>query len=214
MEKIVDFQIKNMNKKGGTMEIILASNNKNKLKEITNILKPFDIKVISQESTGFDIDVEETGTTFAENAVLKAEAIYHLSKKPVISDDSGLEIDYLHGEPGIYSKRYAGANATNQDRINKILNLMENAKEEERTARFVCAVCYIDEKGEKHIFQETCEGTILKEPRGENGFGYDPIFLYKDRTFAQMNGQEKDKVSHRGKALRRMAEYFKGENKN
>ena len=193
------------------MEIILASNNKNKLKEITNILKPFNIKVISQEDAGFDIDVEETGTTFAENAILKAEAIYKLSRKPVISDDSGLEIDYLHGEPGVYSKRYAGPNATNQDRINKILNLMKNVKEEERTARFVCAVCYIDEKGEKHIFQENCEGTILKEPRGENGFGYDPIFLYKDKSFAQMNGQEKDKVSHRGKALRRMVEYFQSQ---
>lgn len=195
------------------MEIILASNNKNKLKEITSILKPFNIEVISQEDAGFDIEVEETGTTFEENAILKAEAIHKLSGKPVISDDSGLEIDYLHGEPGVYSKRYAGPNATNQDRINKILTLMQNAKGNERTARFVCAICHIDAKGEKHIFKETCEGIILKEPRGENGFGYDPIFLYKDKSFAQMNAKEKDKVSHRGKALRKMVEYFENEHK-
>ena len=191
------------------MEIILASNNKEKLREITHILQPFGIKVISQAESGFDIEVEETGKTFAENAILKAEAIHKLYGKPVISDDSGLQVDYLHGEPGVYSKRYAGENASYEEKIHKILHSMEEAKEEERTARFVCAICYIDEKGEKHIFQESCEGSILREPRGENGFAYDPIFLYQDKSFAEMSEEEKNEVSHRGKALRKMTEYFR-----
>ncbi len=191
------------------MEVILASNNKEKLREITHILQPFGIEVISQAESGFDIEVEETGKTFAENAILKAEAIHKLSGKPVISDDSGLQVDYLHGEPGVYSKRYAGENASYEEKIHKILHSMEEAKEEERTARFVCAICYIDEKGEEHIFQEACEGSILREPRGENGFAYDPIFLYQDKSFAEMSEEEKNEVSHRGKALRKMAEYFR-----
>ena len=191
------------------MEIILASNNKEKLREITHILQPFGIKVISQAGSGFDIEVEETGKTFAENAILKAEAIHKLSGKPVISDDSGLQVDYLHGEPGVYSKRYAGENASYEEKIHKILHSMEEAKEEERTARFVCAICYIDEKGEKHIFQESCEGSILRETRGENVFAYDHIFLYQDKSFAEMSEEEKNAVSHRGKALRKMTEYFR-----
>lgn len=190
------------------MEIILASNNKEKLREITHILKPFSIKVISQAEEGIDIEVEETGKTFAENAILKAEAIYQLARKPVISDDSGLQIDYLHGEPGVYSKRYAGENASYQEKIQKILQAMEEAKEEQRTAKFVCAICYIDESGKEHIFEEFCEGSILRQPRGENGFAYDSIFLYQDKSFAEMSEEEKNGVSHRGKALRKMAEYF------
>ena len=185
---------------------ILASNNKNKLREYREILKPFDIEVISQSEAGINIDVEETGTTFAENAHLKAKTIYDMVKKPVISDDSGLSVDALGGEPGIYSHRFAGP--TDQDRINKILNLMENVEEKERTAHFTCAICFIDENGKEHIFEEICEGIIARKQEGTNGFGYDPIFLYEGKTFGELSSDEKNKVSHRSKAIRSFAKYI------
>ena len=149
-------------------EIILASNNKGKLKEIKDKLEKYGIKVISQAEAGCNIEVEETGTTFVENAFLKAQAIYDIIQKPVIADDSGLEIDALDGKPGVYSHRFAGENATDEDRIQKILDLMKDIPEEKRTARFKCVICHIDEKGEKHIFEGTCEGTIGFEPKGHN----------------------------------------------
>lgn len=189
-------------------EITLASNNKEKLREIKNILSKYNIKVISQKEAGYDIDVEETGKTFEENAILKAETIFKKLKKPVISDDGGLEIDVLNGEPGVYSKRYAGENATDEDRINKILRKMKDIEYKNRTARFICAICFINQNGEKHIFKESCEGIIINNPRGENGFGYDSIFLYEEKTFAEMTEEEKDKVSHRGKALESLANYI------
>lgn len=188
--------------------IILASNNKNKLKEITEKVKELDFKIISQSEAGYDIEVEETGKTFEENAILKAEAIYKISNMPVIAEDSGLEIDSLNGEPGVYTKRYAGENATSQDKIEKVLKLMENVEESKRTARFRCVICYIDEKGEKHIFDGSCEGKITYEPYGTDGFAYDPIFLYDTRTFAQMTSEEKNKISHRGKAVNELVEYL------
>lgn len=190
--------------------IILASNNKNKLREIKSKLSSFNINVLSQKEAGFDIDIEETGTTFKENAILKAEAIYKIAKKPVIADDSGLEVDFLNGDPGVYSARYCGENATDKDRINKILDLMKEVEDNsKRTARFVCSICYIDEIGEKHIFEQSCEGIIAKEPQGENNFGYDPIFLVGDKSFAQISEQEKNEISHRGKAINELVNYLK-----
>ena len=121
-------------------EIILASNNKGKLKEIKDKLEKYEIKVISQVDVGCNVDVEETGTTFAENAYLKAQAVYDIIQKPVIADDSGLEIDALDGKPGVYSHRFAGENATDEDRIQKILDLMKDIPEEKRTARFKCVI--------------------------------------------------------------------------
>lgn len=191
--------------------IILASNNKNKLREISEKVKTFNIKIISQSEVGYDIEVEETGKTFQENAILKAETIYKMANTPVIAEDSGLEIDALNGEPGIYSGRYAGPNATNKDRIEKILNLLKNVEYNKRTARFKCALCYIDKKGEKHIFEESCEGKITNEPCGTAGFAYDPIFLYGTKTFAQMTEEEKNKISHRGKTINKFIEYLKEE---
>ena len=189
-------------------KIILASNNKNKLNEITEKVKGLDLKIISQSEEGYDIEVEETGKTFEENAILKAEAIYKISNMPVIAEDSGLEIDSLNGEPGVYTGRYAGENATSQDKIEKVLNLMENIEESKRTARFKCVICYIDKEGEKHIFEGSCEGKITYEPYGTAGFDYDPIFLYDTRTFAQMTSEEKNKISHRGKAVNELVEYL------
>lgn len=190
--------------------IIFASNNKNKLNEIIAKLSKFGIKVISQSEAGINIDVEENGKTFAENASLKAEAIYNITKKPVFADDSGLEIDFLNGEPGVYSKRYAGENATDEERINKVLALMKDASQiDQRTARFKCAVCYIDKNGEKHIFEGVCEGYIATEPKGNNNFGYDPIFMYGDKSFAEISKEEKNAISHRGKAINALVEYLK-----
>lgn len=189
--------------------IILASNNKNKLKEISEKVKEFNFNVISQSQAGYDIEVEETGKTFEENAILKAEAIYKISNMPVIAEDSGLEIDSLNGEPGVYTGRYAGPNATSQDKIEKVLKLMKDVEENKRTARFKCVICYIDKKGEKHIFEGSCEGKITYEPCGTAGFDYDPIFLYDTRTFAQMSCEEKNKISHRGQAVNKLVEYLK-----
>lgn len=193
---------------------ILASNNKDKLQEMKTKLNPLGIEIISQSEAGYNIEVEETGTTFSENATIKARAIYELSHKPVIADDSGLEVDFLNGEPGVYSARYAGPNANNNDRMNKILNLMKDAKDNERTARFKCAICYIDAKGETHIFEGACEGVIAKEQCGEDGFGYDPIFLYNGVSFANMTREEKNKISHRGIALNKFMKFIQEESNN
>lgn len=188
------------------MKIILASNNKHKLEEIRKITAPLGYEVISQSEAGCNFDVEETGTTFEENAVLKAKAVYEKMKMPVISDDSGLEVDYLNGAPGVYSHRYAGENATDADRCSNLLSELSGVEKEKRTARFVCVICFIDENGTETVIRGTCEGYIGTEPRGENGFGYDPVFMYGDRSFAEISAEEKNSVSHRADALRKFSE--------
>ena len=193
--------------------IILASNNEHKLVELREKLRPFEIEVMSQREAGYDIEVDETGTTFEENAELKAEAIFRLSHTPTIADDSGLMVDALGGQPGVYSHRFAGPNATDDDRINKLLGLLQDTPDEQRTARFRTAICYIDETGKKHIFEGTCEGTIGHEKKGENGFGFDPVFVYEGRTFAERSREEKNKVSHRGRAIGKFVEYIEEINK-
>lgn len=187
------------------MKVILASNNKHKLDEIKKILTPLGYDVVSQAEAGVDIDVEETGTTFEENAALKAQAVYALTKTAVISDDSGLEVDYLNGAPGVYSHRYAGENATDADRCAKLLSELNGVETAKRTARFVCVLCFIDDKGEKLVIRGTVEGIIGTEPKGENGFGYDPVFMYGDRSFAELSSEEKNTVSHRADALKKFA---------
>lgn len=191
------------------MKVILASNNKHKLDEIKKILAPMGYEVIPQSEAGCDIDVEETGTTFEENASLKAQAVYDMTKTAVISDDSGLEVDFLNGAPGVFSHRYAGENATDEDRYMKLISELSGVPHEKRTARFVCVICFIDENGIKTVIRGTCEGFIGTEPRGENGFGYDPVFMYKDRSFAELSDSEKNSVSHRADALRKFSEIFK-----
>ncbi len=187
------------------MKVILASNNKHKLEEIKKILTPLGYEVVSQAEAGVDIDVEETGTTFEENAALKAQAVYDLTKTAVISDDSGLEVDYLNGAPGVYSHRYAGENATDADRCAKLLSELNGVETAKSTARFVCVLCFIDDKGEKLVIRGTVEGIIGTEPKGENGFGYDPVFMYGDRSFAELSSEEKNTVSHRADALKKFA---------
>ena len=187
------------------MKVILASNNKHKLDEIKKILTPLGYDVVSQAEARVDIDVEETGTTFEENAALKAQAVYDLTGTAVISDDSGLEVDYLNGAPGVYSHRYAGENATDADRCAKLLSELNGVETAKRTARFVCVLCFIDDKGEKLVIRGTVEGIIGTEPKGENGFGYDPVFMYGDRSFAELSSEEKNTVSHRADALKKFA---------
>lgn len=191
------------------MKLILASNNKNKLAEMKKIMEPFGYEVISQSEAGINIDVEETGETFEENARLKAQAIHRLTGSAVISDDSGLEVDYLDGAPGVYSHRFAGEDATDEQRCQKLINMMEDAEDPQRTARFVCVICYIAEDGSEKTVRGTVEGSISREPHGENGFGYDPVFMYKGQSFAQISSEEKNKVSHRADALRKLSEILK-----
>ena len=190
--------------------IIIASNNKHKVKEIESKFSTLNINILSQSEAGYCLDIEETGSTFSENAILKARALYEISKKPVMADDSGLEVDFLDGKPGVYSARFCGPNSTDKDKYNKILELMKDVKDEsKRTARFVCVICYIDEDGLEHTFKGVCEGTIAFEPKGDNDFGYDPIFLVGDKTFAQLSEEEKNKISHRGLAIDKMLQYIK-----
>lgn len=187
------------------MKIIAATKNKNKLREFGEILKDFEI--ISQEEAGVDIDVEETGTTFEENSYLKAKAIYDITGITTIADDSGLCVDALNGEPGVYSARYGGEGYDDKGRVQLLLKNMKNVPSEERTARFVCVITLVGDEGVLTARGE-CEGRIDYEPKGENGFGYDPVF-YVDRfekTLAEVTPEEKNSISHRGKALKIFAE--------
>lgn len=185
------------------MKIILASNNKNKLREFSGIVK--DAEIISQSQAGIKLEVEETGSTFEENAFLKANAVHKLSKCAVIADDSGLEVDALDGRPGIYSARYGG-DISDAEKCLKILEEMKDVPDVKRTARFVCCICYISENGEKTVVRGTCEGKIGYEPIGENGFGYDPIFMYDGKSFAEIPAEQKNSVSHRSNALKKLSE--------
>lgn len=185
------------------MKLILATNNKGKVKEFKEILTPLGFEVVSQSEAGIDIEVEETGTSFEENAVLKAKAVYEISKTYVIADDSGLEVDALNGNPGIYSARYEGLK-TSHERNMRILEQLSGVDEERRTARFVCTICLIRDNGEIETVRGTCEGKIGYEENGKNGFGYDPIFVYKNRTLAQMSEDEKNNISHRGNAIKEL----------
>ncbi|MBR3720482.1 MAG: RdgB/HAM1 family non-canonical purine NTP pyrophosphatase [Clostridia bacterium] len=189
------------------MNIIIASNNQGKIREFKKMLKPMGYTVLSQSEAGIDIEVEETGTTFKENATLKAEAIYNLKHTAVLADDSGIEIDYLNGEPGVYSARYMGM-TNDADRRKCILEKLKDAKDDERGARFVCCICYIDENGNKQYAEGYWYGKIATEIRGENGFGYDPIFVPDGETITsgEMNPEEKNLKSHRANALKKLKE--------
>lgn len=189
--------------------LVLASNNAGKIKEMKEILQPFGITVHSQREAGVSIEVAETGKTFAENALLKATAIYQHLHCPVIADDSGLIVDALNGEPGVHSHRFAGEDATDEQRCQKILEEMQAVPTEKRTARFACVICYLNEEGKAQFFTGYCEGKIGTVPKGKNGFGYDPIFVVGSKTMAEMTEEEKNAVSHRGRALAAFQAYLK-----
>lgn len=190
-------------------KIIFASNNKGKIRELKDILSSLGIEVVSQREAGFDIEADETGTTFAENSAIKAKAIYELAKIPVLADDSGLCVDALDGQPGVYSHRFAGENATDEEKCRYILEKLENVSDEKRTARFICDMCFIDENGREYHAEGKCEGKIGREEKGNNGFGYDPIFVVGNRTLAELEEVEKNQISHRAEALKKMKEILK-----
>lgn len=194
------------------MNLVVASNNKGKIKELTEILTPFGFNVSSQSECGYNLDVEETGTTFEENSSIKAKALYELCRSAVIADDSGLEVDYLDKAPGIYSARYGGKDATEEEKCRKILGELDGVPKDKRTARFVCVITYISADGESHNFRGECEGYIGFEPKGENGFGYDPIFYIGDKTMAELSEEEKNTISHRGSAMAKLTDFLNKEN--
>ena len=188
------------------MRLILASNNKKKLKELREILSGFGIEVLSQSEAGIDLEVDETGTTFAENAFLKADGACKASGEICIADDSGLVVEALGGAPGVYSARYGGEGLTDTERYELLLRNLEN--EEHRDAKFVSSIACVFPDGTVIRAEGECCGTITREPHGEGGFGYDPVF-YMDslgKTMAEVTPEEKNAVSHRGNALRKFRE--------
>jgi len=188
------------------LKFIIATKNKKKLKELSRILEPLGIEAVTEFDLGITLpEVEETGNTFEENAYLKAKSALDTSGLPAVADDSGLCVDALDGAPGVYSARYAGEDAPDEMRIIKLLENLKDVPTEKRTARFVSSICCVFPDGRKFTVRGTCEGTIDYSPKGDNGFGYDPVFLCGDKTFAEMSDAEKDAVSHRGNSLKLFA---------
>ena len=189
------------------MKFVIASHNKGKIKEFERIVSPIGIELITADLT----EAEETGTTFAENAFIKADSACKETGLPSIADDSGLCIEYLNGEPGVYSARYAPEG----QRKKTVLEKLSGVPEEKRTAYFEAAICCVFPNGDKIECSGRCYGKITEAPRGDKGFGYDPIFAVGDKTFAEMSDEEKDKISHRGLALKefyaKLTEYMKNE---
>lgn len=192
--------------------IIFATGNKNKMKEINMILEDLGMEILSMKEAGVDMDIVEDGASFEENAEIKARAVARvLTNDIVLADDSGLEIDYLDKAPGIYSARFAGEDTSYDIKNSILLDRMEGVPDEERTARFVCAVAAVFPDGTVDVVRETIEGRVAYEPAGNNGFGYDPIFCVPEYgcTTAEMSPEQKNELSHRGKALRSMRTILK-----
>lgn len=176
------------------------------MKEIREILGDIDVEILSMKEAGIHIDIEENGTTFTENAIIKASAIAKHTKEIVLADDSGLEIDYLNKEPGVYSARYLGEDTPYEVKNRALLERLINVPEEKRTARFVCAIAAVLPDGRVLTTEGTIEGYIGEQPAGTNGFGYDPIFYVREYgcSTAELTQEQKNEISHRGKALREM----------
>ena len=194
--------------------IILASNNKDKVKEVKEILKGYN--VISLKDAGINLDVEENGTTFEENALIKARAVCKLTGQLTMADDSGLEIDYLNKEPGVYSARYMGEDTSYDIKNQALIDRLSGVPDEERTARFVCAIAAAYPDGSSEVVRGTMEGRIGYEIAGENGFGYDPIFVLPQYgcTSAELSPEKKNALSHRGEGLRKMRLRLEAREKN
>lgn len=186
------------------MKIVIATGNIGKMKEIKSIFNNSDYEVVSMKEEGIVADVDENGSTFDENALIKAREIAKLSGHIVLADDSGLEVDYLNKEPGIYSARYMGEDTPYSLKNASLIARLDGVEFEKRTARFVCAVAAVYPDGKELVVRETMEGYIGYEEKGANGFGYDPIFYLKefDKTSAEISLEEKNEISHRGKAFR------------
>lgn len=194
--------------------MIFATGNENKMVEIREILGDLPLEILSMKQAGIRADIEENGTSFEENALIKAREVCRLAGEMVLADDSGLEIDYLNGEPGIYSARYMGENTSYRVKNKNLMERLEEVPDEKRTARFVCAIAAVFPDGKELVVRGTVEGIIGYEERGENGFGYDPIFYLPERglTTAELPPEEKNSISHRGNALRKMKELLEKEN--
>lgn len=191
----------------------VATNNRHKLIEFRRILTPLGVEVIAPADLGLSLEVEETGTTFAENALLKARAFSSAAGLPAIADDSGLVVDALGGEPGVYSARYGGPGLDDAGRTQLLLRKMATIPSSDRSARFVSAVALVTPGGESRTWEGKVEGRIAPKAAGTGGFGYDPIFFYPplNATFGEISGEEKDRVSHRARALAQLAEYLAAE---
>jgi XTP/dITP diphosphohydrolase len=192
-------------------KVVLASGNKGKLKEFGDMLAPFDIEVVPQSE--FNVpEAEETGLSFVENAILKARNAAEHTGLPAIADDSGIEVDYLLGAPGIYSARYAGKQASDQDNLNALLTALQGVPDKERAARYQCVLVMMRHSKDPTplIVQDSWEGAILTEPTGQGGFGYDPIFWSPEHkcSAAELSKQQKHAISHRGKAMRALLAQF------
>jgi len=186
------------------MKIIAATQNTHKLKEMSDILRDFGMEILSQREAGLeDIDVEETGDTFEENSAIKAKTICQLTGSIAIADDSGLMVDALNGEPGVYSARYAGLHANDASNNAKLLDALQNVEASKRTGKYVSVITLAYPDGRILASRGECPGILLRSPRGEGGFGYDPLFIPEgtNKTFAEMTAQEKNEISHRAKAL-------------
>lgn len=194
-------------------KIIIASKNEGKLKEFKRMLECFDLDVVSMGEANISDDIEESGNTFEENSMIKAKTIFEKTGSFVIADDSGLEIDYLNGAPGVFSARFAGEGASDQQKRDKVLRLLDGVNEEKRAARFVCCITVILGQGKSFQAIGKCEGRISNNSIGDKGFGYDPIFYIPEfkKTMAQLEPDVKNKISHRGKALEDMMKKLKSE---
>ena len=185
------------------MDFLIATLNMKKRDELQRILSPLGINVLTAQQAKINLtEVEETGETFEENAFIKAESGMKESGMPCIADDSGLMVDCLNGAPGVYSARFSGEHGNDEKNIDKLLEVMKDVPDSERTARFKSAVCCIFPDGSHIDVSGTCEGKIAFERHGDNGFGYDPVFMVGDRSFAELSKEEKDAISHRGNALK------------
>lgn len=192
------------------MKILIATHNKHKLTEMERILAPMGYEVVTDTDIGIAFtDVEETGTTFIENARIKAESGCKESGLICIADDSGLCVDALDGAPGVYSARYSGVHGDDEGNIVKLLKELEGVPDEKRTARFMCSICVSFPDGSEVTAEGRCEGKIGYEKRGENGFGYDPVFMVGDKSFAELTSEQKDEISHRGNALQELKKVLK-----
>ena len=194
------------------MKVVLASKNRHKLVEISKITEKFDMELVLQSDLGVDIDVEETGTTFEENSFIKAEAVMKATGLPALADDSGIAVDALNGEPGIYSARYGFDEALDDwGRLELLLKNTEHVPDGQRQAQFVCVITMGTPDGQTIQARGEIHGELTREPAGENGFGYDPIFYYPPlgKTTAELSPEEKNAVSHRGNALKVFYEKLK-----
>lgn len=198
------------------MKLILASNNAHKLEELRAILTTLGMDVISQREAGITVEPEENGATFEENSYIKAKTIMDACGLPTIADDSGLTVDALGGEPGVYSARYGGERyKTDRDRMELLLDKLKDTPDEARGAKFVCVITMLTPDGGCTVARGECAGRILRAPQGENGFGYDPVFYVPEKgcSFAQLPAQEKNRISHRANALKLFAEKIREERK-